>query len=126
MVFLKLGLGLCTGIAVPFLVNEMTYMTIANSFLRPHLKYRIEREKLHKDKAVSTQMLDSYVKDVVGSFFLFFVAIGPVIYYSYFKKKQMEDMIPKKDEVGKIDDDKYTQMLKTIKTNLAEKKIGQE
>ena len=31
-------------------------------------------------------MLDSYIKDVVGSFLLFFVVIGPAIYYVYFDK----------------------------------------
>ena len=32
-------------------------------------------------------MLDSYIKDVVGSFLLFFIAIGPVVYQTYFKNK---------------------------------------
>lgn len=32
-------------------------------------------------------MLDSYFKDIVGSFLLFFVAIGPVVYYSAIKKE---------------------------------------
>lgn len=91
MVFVRLGLGIFVGVAVPFMVKDMVYMTIANSFLRPHLKYRIERERLHKDKAVTTGMLDSYVKDVVGSFLLFFVAIGPVVYECYFKKVKPED-----------------------------------
>lgn len=87
MVFLRLGLGFVAGTTIPFLVNEMTYMTIANSFLRPHLQFAIEREKIEKNKAVSTHLLDSYLRDVVGSFFLFFIAIGPVLYESYFKKR---------------------------------------
>lgn len=49
MVFLRLGLGLASGIAIPFMVNDMVYMTIANSFLRPHLRFQIEREKLKKE-----------------------------------------------------------------------------
>jgi hypothetical protein len=112
MVFLKLGLGFLAGVTIPHLVNEMTYMTISNAFLRPHLRYRIAREKLHKDKAVSIQMLDDYVRDVVGSFVMFFFVIGPVVYESYFKQKQLQDMAPKKEEFGKIEDDKYTKMLK--------------
>lgn len=101
MVFLRLGLGFVVGVAVPFVVNDMVYMTIANSFLRPHLRYMVEREKLKKEQAVPTVLLDSYVKDVVGSFFLFFIAIGPVVYQSYFKKVTHEGKpIPKKDEVG--------------------------
>ena len=54
MVFLKLSVGFLTGVTIPFLVNEMTYMTIANSFLRPHLKYKIQKEKIDKDRAVPT------------------------------------------------------------------------
>ena len=87
MVFTRLGFGFLVGVGIPYMVNDMVYMTIANSFLRPHLKYMIDRERISKDKAVTTQMLDAYVKDVVGSFFLFFIAIGPVVYDSYFKKR---------------------------------------
>ena len=114
MVFVRLGLGIFAGIAIPFMVKDMVYMTIANSFLRPHLRYIIERERIHKDRAVSTSLLDSYLKDVFGSFLLFFVAIGPVVYECYFKRVPVEDekKIPKKDELGVIDEDKYTKMLK--------------
>ncbi len=93
MVFVRLGFGLFAGLAIPFMVKDMVYMTIANSFLRPHLRYIIERERLHKDKAVTTMMLDSYLKDVFGSFLLFFVAIGPVLYESYFKRVEDEKKI---------------------------------
>lgn len=41
---------------------------------------------MDKGKAVTTQMLDSYIKDIIGSFLLFFVAIGPVVYDQYIKK----------------------------------------
>jgi hypothetical protein len=114
MVFVRLGLGVCVGLAVPFMVKDMVYMTIANSFLRPHLRYRIERGLMHKDKAVTTGMLDSYLKDIVGSFLLFFVAIGPVVYECYFKKANPEDekIVPQKDVLGEVQEDKYTKMLK--------------
>ncbi len=85
MVFYRLGAGFLFGLTVPFLVKDLVYMTIANAFLRPHLKYRLERERLHKDRAVSTKMLDNYVKDVFGSFLLFWVAIGPIVYEAYFR-----------------------------------------
>ncbi len=120
MVFGKLGLGFVAGVTIPFFVNEMTYMTIANSFLRPHLAYRIEKSRMKKDQAVPTQMLDHYVKDVIGSFLLFFVAIGPVIYQSYFQNKAILEAMPKREEAGLIEDDKYTHMLKQIKNKQAE------
>jgi len=91
MVFIKLSLGLAAGVTIPFLVNDMVYMTIANAFMRPHLKYRIERDRIHKDNAVPTKMLDSYLKDVVGSFFLFFIVIGPVIYQSCWLNKPIKE-----------------------------------
>jgi len=126
MVFLKLTLGFITGVTVPIFVNEMTYMTIANAFLRPHLKFKIQKANLETNKAVPTQMLDAYVKDVVSSFFMFFVVIGPVLYESYFKQKQLDDAMPKREELGKVSDDKYTQMLKQVKSvqvnKLAEEK----
>ena len=90
MVFTKLGLGLAAGMTIPFMVSHNIYMTIANSFLRPHLKFRIEREKMKKDLALPTYMLDSYIKDVIGSFLLFFVVIGPVVYQEVTGSKKKE------------------------------------
>jgi hypothetical protein len=116
MVFLKLSVGFLTGVTIPFFVNEMTYMTIANAFLRPHLKFKIQKQNLDTNKAVPTQMLDAYVKDVVSSFFMFFVVIGPVIYESYIKQRKLEEVIPQREEAGKVIDDKYTQMLKQVKS----------
>lgn len=63
-------------------------MLIANSFLRPHLAYNIKREKMDKYKAVSTQMLDDYFKDVFRSFLLFFILIGPTMKQELFPKKE--------------------------------------
>ena len=108
MVFFRLGLGVVTGITIPLVVHHNVYMVIANSFLRPHLKFRVEQSKLTKDHAIQAEALDSYLKDVIGSFFLFFIAIGPVIYTTHFKKAQLE-----KEE--KELDDKYANMLVQIR-----------
>ena len=88
MVFYRLGAGLICGLTLPFMVKDLVYMTLSNAFLRPHLKYRIEKERLHKDQAVSTRMLDSYLKDVCGSFIIVWAAIGPVVYEAYFRKSE--------------------------------------
>ena len=32
-------------------------------------------------------MLDGYIKDVFGSFVIFFIIIGPVLYETYVKKR---------------------------------------
>lgn len=89
MVFYRLGAGLIFGVTLPFMVKDLVYMTLSNAFLRPHLKFRIERERLHKDQAVSTRMLDSYLKDIFGSFVIFWAALGPVVYEAYFRKSEM-------------------------------------
>ena len=116
MVFYRLAAGFAFGVTLPFVVKELVYMTISNAFLRPHLKYRLERERLDKDRAVSTKMLDNYVKDVFGSFLVFWLVIGPVVYQAYFKKDPALDQKgPKREEIGHIEDDKYTAMLKQIK-----------
>lgn len=39
---------------------------------------------MDKNRAISVNMLNSYLKDVIGSFLLFFVVIGPVTYKAYF------------------------------------------
>jgi hypothetical protein len=91
MVFYRLAAGFAFGVTVPFLVKDLVYMTISNAFLRPHLKYRMEKERLDKDRAVSTTMLDNYVKDVFGSFIVFWFVLGPVIYEAYFKKDPKVD-----------------------------------
>jgi hypothetical protein len=87
MVFTRLAAGFVCGLTLPFMVKDLVYMTLSNAFLRPHLKFRIEREHLHRDRATSTTMLDNYIKDVVGSFIVFWFAIGPVVYDAYFRKE---------------------------------------
>jgi hypothetical protein len=46
MVFLRFGLGLGIGLIVPQFVNEEVHMFLSTHFLRPHLKYKIERSRL--------------------------------------------------------------------------------
>jgi hypothetical protein len=111
MVFYRLGAGFLVGLSLPFMVKDLVYMTISNAFLRPHLKFRMERERLDKDRAVSTKMLDNYLKDTVGSFLIFWFVIGPVLYDAYIRKndeQEKKDAAPKLNEIGHIEDDKYT------------------
>ena len=108
MVFYGLLLGFTAGVTIPHFVKHDVYFTIANAFLRPHLRFMIEKEKLGKNLAISTELLDSYVKDVFSSFLVFFIVIGPTVYREYIK-----------DEVKEIKEvalnDKYADMLKKIK-----------
>ena len=113
MVFIQLGLGLCTGIAFPMWCHENIYLTLATSFLRPHLKYRMEKDKCHEDLALSTHHLDCYVRDVIGSFGLFFAVIGPVCYTTYFKKimiGQEHEPVDSAESEGDIED-RYALMI---------------
>jgi hypothetical protein len=71
-------------------------------------------------------MLDDYVRDVIGSFLLFFIAIGPVVYHTYFRaKKEEENVMPKLNEIGNVEDDKYLKMLKSVKAK-EEEKTGED
>ena len=100
MVFFKLGTGLLVGMTIPFFCNDLIYYTIANSFLRPHLKYQLHKEKMSKNLAPSQENLDTYFIDVVGSFFLFFIVIGPIVYQSMVQKDGNEEK--NVDEVAEI------------------------
>jgi len=89
MVFFKFAAGLAFGVALPMYCHENLYLVIATSFLRPHLKYRIEAAKRTRDQATSTQELDSYFRDIFKSFALFWLVIGPVIYKTYYLKEEL-------------------------------------
>ena len=54
MVFNRLASGFIAGLTFPMICNENVYLVIATSFLRPHLKYRMEAEKRNKNLAVRT------------------------------------------------------------------------
>ena len=85
MVFYRLASGLLAGLTIPVVCNENVYLVIATSFLRPHLKYRMDSEKRNKNLAVRTDELDAYLKDVFKSALFFFIVIGPVLYKVYVK-----------------------------------------
>ena len=40
MVFARLGAGFLTGVTVSMCSHDYVYLTIANSFMRPHYRYR--------------------------------------------------------------------------------------
>ena len=54
MVFYRIISGMIAGLAIPIVCNENVYLVIATSFLRPHLKYRMDTEKRNKNLAVRT------------------------------------------------------------------------
>ena len=87
MVFNRLGAGFITGMFITCNAHEYVYMTIASCFVRPHWRFqKLKKERISKEMAVPTELLDSYVKDVLGSFALFWVIIIPVFYKAYISK----------------------------------------
>ncbi len=60
--------------------------------------------------AIDPQMLNIYIKDVVGSFFLFWLMIGPVCYQVYVNKKPVSEPEEKPHEI----EDTYASMLKKV------------
>ena len=83
MVFYRFAAGIAFGIMVPVYAHENVYLTIATSFLRPHMKYRMEAAKRNKNAAIKTESLDGYLYDVMTSAAFFFLIIGPVCYRTY-------------------------------------------
>ena len=86
MVFNRLALGLATGITISMTSHEYIYMVIANSFVRPHWRYqRLKKQYYSKEHATDVNLLDIYLKDAFGSFFLFWIYLGPALYKVYVK-----------------------------------------
>jgi hypothetical protein len=98
MVVYRLAAGLVAGLTIPLVCHENVYLVIATSFLRPHLKYRMDAEKRNKNLAIRTDELDGYLKDIFKSALFFFVIIGPVVYKTYVKG---EDILPKEESLEK-------------------------
>ena len=107
MVFVRLGLGFVTGISIAMNSHEYVYMTIASCFVRPHWRFfRLKKQNYSKEQALDVALLDSYVRDTVGSFFLFWLLIGPVVYKAYFQNEGFGVDTPHEVE------DTYATMLK--------------
>eukprot|EP00347_Sterkiella_histriomuscorum_P020230 403338594 len=96
---------------------------MANSFVRPHLKLRMYLHNKNPNTALDTNFLDSYLKDVFGSFILFFLAIGPTVYQVHFKKAK--PILKDKDQVPIMQDDKYTSILRKIKAKQQGERISE-
>ena len=107
MVFNRLGAGFITGMFITCNAHEYVYYTIASCFVRPHWRFqKLKRERVAKEMAVPTELLDSYVKDVLSSFALFWIIIGPVCWKAYFSKDGFAERNPNDLE------DTYASMLK--------------
>ena len=108
MVFNRLGAGFITGMFITCNAHEYVYYTIASCFVRPHWRFqKLKRERVAKEMAVPTELLDSYLKDVLSSFALFWIIIGPVCWKAYFSKDGFAERNPNDLE------DTYAQMLKS-------------
>ena len=91
MVFTRIALGMATGITISMNSPEYIYLVITNCFLRPHWRYQILKKKYYsKDHALDTNLLDIYIRDIVGSFLLFWIMIGPISYKTFVKKENMD------------------------------------
>jgi len=50
----------------------------------------LKKKYYSKDHALDTQLLDIYLRDTIGSFFLFWIMIGPISYKIFVKKENMD------------------------------------
>ena len=87
MVFGRFMAGFACGLFIPQVCHHNIHYTIASGFLTPHLRYQARKEKRESGAAVPVQELDSYMMDVIKSFGLFWIMIGPTIYFTYFTDK---------------------------------------
>ena len=102
MVFYQIGAGLCFGVMLPQFVDHNVYMVIANSFMRPHLRFRVYLANKNPNMALDSNMIGSYVKDVFGSTLLFFMVILPTLKSAYFPSKVIESEQEGDDSVYNI------------------------
>ena len=113
--FGRILLGFGCGITIPYIAHENVYYCIATCFYVPHLKYHKEKQLRHKDAAIPVEALDAYMKDVFGSFFLFFLIIGPTLYKTYVKNEDIFNGLGQgQGDISKFRDS-YTDILLKMK-----------
>ena len=113
MVFTRIGLGFITGVTISMNCHENIYMFIQTCFVRPHWRFnRIRSQEYTKDHALDVNLLDSYVKDTLGSFALFWVMLIPMCYKTYVQGLDINDghLGENLHEV----EDTYSKMLKNV------------
>lgn len=115
MVFLRVAAGFAFGITFPMVCHENMYLLIATSFLRPHLKYRMDADARDKNLAISLDEVDSYLADVGKSFVLFWLLLGPAVYRTYWLKEDLLKETPQDEtKLSDVEDSAVT-ILKKIK-----------
>lgn len=114
MVFYGLASGLLFGLSFPMICDEQIYLFLAATFLRPHLKFKLQQEKRHKDLALRADHLDAYTKDIFKSL-LFFTLSAPFVFHKvYWKREGLFDEKAITDEAFKLEDTAVT-LLKQVK-----------
>ena len=116
MVFYGLAAGLVFGVTFPMYCDEYIYLFMASTFLRPHLKFKMEQEKRHKDLAIRVDHIDAYTRDIFKSF-LFFTLAAPFIFYRVYWKR--EDLFkPRETDIQTYEtEDSAVTLLKQIKSD---------
>ena len=125
MVFYGLASGLLFGFSFPMICDEQIYLFLAATFLRPHLKFKLQQEKRHKDLALRADHLDAYTKDIFKSL-LFFTLSAPFVFHKvYWKREGLLDDKAITDEAFKLEDTAVT-LLKQVKGQQAATSEQQE
>merc|ERR1712070_561036 len=96
-------------------------MFIQTCFVRPHWRFnRIRAQEYTKDHALDVNLLDSYVKDTLGSFALFWVMLIPMCYKTYVKGID----INQEQNLHEVEDT-YSSLLKNVVEKNEKKKMEQ-
>ena len=89
MVFFQFLLGLGAGLTLPYTVHPNVYGLFMVCFWRPHVKFQLEQERRNKNNAIPIESIEAYIKDVFKSSLFFCIGIGPVLYKTYYLKREI-------------------------------------
>lgn len=123
MVFTRLGFGFICGVAYPMYCHEQIYILLATSFMRPHLKWRMDKDALPENGAITNEMLDAYVKDLVTSTIFFFMTAPMIFKRVYWDKEENPMRSPEQKEEKKLHEveDRVVTLLQEINNRKSKK-----
>ena len=87
MVFNRLALGFTSGVFFSMACNDNVYLVTSALLVRPHVRYMsYKKEHMTKNEGTNMTLVEHYMRDVLSSFVIFWISIGPVLYKTYVKK----------------------------------------
>lgn len=103
MVFYQLAFGMTVGMTTALSVKPIVYYTIADHLYYPHKRfYRFKKAK-NKMDVTTPEEWEAYAVDVLKSFAMFWLVIGPVIQLAYFSPKPKDTKALVSEKIDKTE-----------------------